>query len=172
MSKWAILKLNVLDYDITILQNTTQQGCKQRIQIQQLKRQTQFLGRVMLPEAGLILKIGQWGSNGPPFVILGGLFNLVPRVTHFLREKRWGRGWGFFFKKGGSPKGIRTYWCRLFHGKTNLYWRVAAILEHSGQLKKPGFELLQNPGCLSGEIMTQTKKRKANEKLKGYKSSK
>ena len=55
----AILKLNVLDYDITILQNTTQQGCKQRIQIQQLKRQTQFLGRVMLPEAGLILKIGQ-----------------------------------------------------------------------------------------------------------------
>ena len=75
MSKWAILKLNVLDYDITILQNTTQQGCKQRIQIQQLKRQTQFLGRVMLPEAGLILKIGQWGSNGPPSVILGGPFS-------------------------------------------------------------------------------------------------
>ena len=75
MSKGAILKLNVLDYDITILQNTTQQGCKQRIQIQPLKRQTQFLGRVILPEAGFILKIGQWGSDGPPSVILGGPFS-------------------------------------------------------------------------------------------------
>ena len=74
MSKGAILKLNVLDYDITILQNKTQQGCKQRIQIQLLKRQTQFLGRVMLPEAGFVLKIGQWGSNGPLSVILGGPF--------------------------------------------------------------------------------------------------
>ena len=72
MPKGAILKLNVLDYDITILQNTTQQGCKQKIQIQQLKRQTQFLGRVILPEAGFILTIGQWGSNGPPSVILRG----------------------------------------------------------------------------------------------------
>ena len=27
-----------------------------------------------------------------------------------------------------------------------------------GRLKKPGLELLQNPRCLSGEIMTQTKK--------------
>ena len=36
----------------------------------------------------------------------------------------------------------------------------AAILEHSGQLKKPGLELPQNPRCLSDEIMTQTKKRK------------
>ena len=159
MSKGAILKLNVLDYDITILQNITQQGCKQRIQIQQLKCQLQLLGRVMLPEAGFILKIGQWGWNGPPSVILGGPF-FKKGVSRMGVQER------------GSPKGIWTYWCRLFHGKTNLYWRVAAILEHSGQLKKPGFELLQNPGCLSGEIMTQTKKRKANEKLKGYKSSK
>ena len=37
------------------------------------------------------------------------------------------------------------------------------------------FELarvLQNPGCLSGEIMTRTKKRKAIERVRGYKSSK
>ena len=37
------------------------------------------------------------------------------------------------------------------------------ILEHCGQLKKPGLELLQNPECLYSEIMTQMKKRKANE---------
>ena len=30
-------------------------------------------------------------------------------------------------------------------------------------MKKPGLELLQNLGCLSGEIMSQTKKRKAIE---------
>ena len=30
-------------------------------------------------------------------------------------------------------------------------------------MKKPGLKLLQNLGCLSGEIMTQTKKRKAIE---------
>ena len=50
--------------------------------------------------------------------------------------------------------------------------RFAAILEHSGRLKKPGHELLHNPGCLSGEIMTQTKKRKAMETVRGYESSK
>ena len=42
----------------------------------------------------------------------------------------------------------------------------------SGQLKKPRFELLQNPGCLSCKIMTQRKKRKAVETVRGYKSSK
>ena len=45
-------------------------------------------------------------------------------------------------------------------------------LEHNGQLKKSGLELLQNPGCLSGEIMTQTNKRKAIETVRGAKSSK
>ena len=75
------------------------------------------------------------------------------------------------FKKGGPPKGIWTYWYRLFHEKANVYWRFAAILEHFGQLKKPGHELLQNPGCLSGEKMTQTKKRKAIETVRGYESS-
>ena len=54
-----------------------------------------------------------------------------------------------------------------------LAGHFAAILEHSGQLKKPGLESkLQNPGCLSGEIMTQTKKRKTIETVRGYKSSK
>ena len=50
--------------------------------------------------------------------------------------------------------------------------RFAAILEHSGQLKKPGLELLQNHGCLSGEIKTQTKKKKAIETVRDYKTSK
>ena len=44
-------------------------------------------------------------------------------------------------------------------------------MEHFRQLKKPGHELLQNPGCLSGEKMTQTKKRKAIEKVRGCESS-
>ena len=48
----------------------------------------------------------------------------------------------------------------------------AAILEHSGQLKKSGLELLQNPGSLPGEIITQTNNRKAFETVRGYKSSK
>ena len=67
---------------------------------------------------------------------------------------------GPIFKKGGPPKGIWTYWYRLFHEKTNVYLRFAAILEHFGQLKKPGHELPQNPGCLPDEkMMTQTKLR-------------
>ena len=45
-------------------------------------------------------------------------------------------------------------------------------MEHSGQLKKPELELLQNPGCLSAVMMTQTKKRKAIETVRGYKNSK
>ena len=56
--------------------------------------------------------------------------------------------------------------------RVGLAGNFAAILEHSGQLKKPGLELLQNPGCL-GEIMTQTKKRKKGiETVRGYKMSK
>ena len=38
-------------------------------------------------------------------------------------------------------------------------------------MKKPGHELLQNPGCLSGEKITQTKKRKAIETVRGYEGS-
>ena len=68
----------------------------------------------------------------------------------------------------------RSYSCSLLclEQLLRLAGRFAAILEHSGQLKKAGLELLQNPGCLSGEIMTQTKKRKAIETVRGYKSSK
>ena len=40
-----------------------------------------------------------------------------------------------FFKKGGPPEGIWTYWYLLFHEKTNFYWCFSVILEHSGQLK-------------------------------------
>ena len=70
---------------------------------------------------------------------------------------------GSFFKKGGPPKGLWTRWYRLFHEEMSVYWHFAAILKHSGLMKKPGLELLQNLGCLSGEIMSQTKKRKAIE---------
>ena len=70
---------------------------------------------------------------------------------------------GLFSKKGG-PKNVFEL--------IGTDGRFAAILEHSGQLKKPGLELLQNCGCLSGEIMTQTKKRKAIETVSGYKCSK
>ena len=49
-------------------------------------------------------------------------------------------------------------------------WTLCRHFGRSGQLKKPGLELLQNPGCLSGKIMTQTKKRKTIETVRGYKS--
>ena len=54
--------------------------------------------------------------------------------------------------------------------QVGLAGRFAPTLEHSGQQKKPGLKLLQNPGYFSGEIMTQTKKRKAIEAVRGYKS--
>ena len=53
--------------------------------------------------------------------------------------------------------------CEWHPTRVGLAGRFAAILEHSGQLKKPEFELLHSPGYLSGAIMTQTKKRKAIE---------
>ena len=53
--------------------------------------------------------------------------------------------------------------CEWHPTRVGLAGRFAAILEHSGQLKKPGFELLHSPGYLSGAITTQTKKRKAIE---------
>ena len=81
-----------------------------------------------------------------PSVILGGPFS-----------KRGGGG-----SRKGSPK---RYWYRLFCEKTNVYWCFAAILEHSGQLKKPGLKWLQHLGGLSGEIMTQTKERKPTERV-------
>ena len=41
---------------------------------------------------------------------------------------------------------------KMFTDALPPFWNIL------GRLKKPGLELLQNPGCLSGEIMTQTKK--------------
>ena len=76
---------------------------------------------------------------------------------------------GPFFKKGGPRKGFPQKVIKLTDGLARCF---DAILEHSGQLKKPGLDLLQILRCLSGEIMTQTKKRNAIETVKGYKSSK
>ena len=45
------------------------------------------------------------------------------------------------------------------------------LCRHFGTFRaaeKPGLELMQNPGCLSGEIMTQTKTRKAIETVRGF----
>ena len=96
-------------------------------------------------DTGFILEVGQLGSNG-----FKG-----PRKGHQIQKKKLSVFWDLW----------HSTWVRLAG-------RCATILEYSGQLKKPGLELLQNPGCLSGEIMTQTKKRKANETVRGYKSSK
>ena len=104
-------------------------------------------------------RFGQLGSNGFPAVILGSPFS-----RNGVQE----RG-----TKSPPPKKKLSVFYDLWHSTwVRLAGRCAAILEYSGQLKKPGLELLQNPGCLSGEIMTQTKKRKANETVRGYKSSK
>ena len=65
-----------------------------------------------------------------------------------------------YFKKGGPRKGVLQ---KVFDSLDALlpFWNILI----SGQLKKPGLKLLQNPGCLSGEIMTQMKKRKAIESV-------
>ena len=50
---------------------------------------------------------------------------------------------------------LRRKLCEWHSTWVGLAGRFAAILQHSGQLKKPGFELLHSPGYLSGAIMTQ-----------------
>ena len=84
----------------------------------------------------------------------------------FFKRKKGRKRWGRLkvFELIGTDCSMRK--------RVGLAGRFAAILKYSGQLRKPGLELLQNPGCLSGEIMTQTKKRKAIETVTGYKSSK
>ena len=74
--------------------------------------------------------------------------------------------------KNKNERTLWPPWGLVDRKRVGLAGRFAAILEHSGQLKNPGLDLLQNPGCLSGEIMTQTKKRKATETVRGYKMSK
>ena len=101
--------------------------------------------------AGSILEIGQWGSNGPPSLI--------------------------FDKKGGPRKGapnpktecflrLLTFYmgctCQMFRHHFGTFWAT----------EKVWAKITAIAGCLSGEIMTQTKKRKAIETVKGYKSSK
>ena len=76
--------------------------------------------------------------------------------------------WASFCNCLGGPfsrKGVPQKEIKLTDGLARCF---AAILEHSGQLKKPGLELLQVTRRLYGEIMTQTKKRKAIETVKGY----
>ena len=67
---------------------------------------------------------------------------------------------GPYFKKGGPSKGI----C--------LGGRFAAILENSHFWANEKAWTRITAECLSGEIMTQTKKTKAIETVRGYKSSK
>ena len=95
-------------------------------------------------------------------IIRAGVTVQVPAVQSRVYSRNWPMRvkwapfcnfWEPFSKKGG-PQRYSTW--------VGLAGRFAVILEHSGQLKKPRLELLQNPGCLSGEIMTQTKRRKVN----------
>ena len=108
--------------------------------------------------AGFILEIGQWESNGPPSVILGGPFS----------------------KKSGTRKGapnpntLHECFLRLltfYMGRTRRM-----LCRHFGTFwateKASARIILQNPGCLSGEMMTQKKRRKAIATVRGYKSSK
>ena len=74
--------------------------------------------------AGFILEIGQWESNGLPSVILGGPFS----------------------KKGVQERGdqiqIHSAFWDFWHSTwVGLVGRFAAILEHSGQLRKPRLQL-------------------------------
>ena len=98
---------------------------------------------------------------------MGLLRSLSPVLASFCNFR------GPFFKNKGVLRWIGLFGTKS-RQKLSAFWdfwhrRLAAILEHYGQLKKPGLELLQNLGCLSGEIMTQTKKRKAIETVRGYK---
>ena len=79
---------------------------------------------------------------------------------------------GPFFKKGGPQKVFELIGTDCSMGKrVGLAGRFTAILEHSGQVKKPGLWAAESR-MLSGETTTQTKKRKATEPVRGYKSSK
>ena len=88
--------------------------------------------------ARFILEIGHWGSNGSPSVILGGPFS----------------------RKGAPNPNTLSAFLRLltFHmGRTRR-----TLCRHFGTFwateKASARIILQNPGCLSGEIMTQKKK--------------
>ena len=78
--------------------------------------------------AGFILEIDQWGSNGPPSLIFEGPFS----------------------RNGApNPKKLSAFWDFWHSTWVTLAGCFAAILEHSGQLKKPGLKLLHIPDvCL------------------------
>ena len=59
----------------------------------------------------------------------------------------------FFVYLAPNPKKLSAFWDFWHSIWVGLSRCFATILEHSGQLKTPGLELLQNPGCLSGETL-------------------
>ena len=108
--------------------------------------------------AGFILEIGQWESNGPPSVILGGPFSKQSGTR----------------KGAPNPNTLHECFLRLltfYMGRTRRM-----LCRHFGTFwateKASARIILQNPGCLSGEMMTQKKRRKAIATVRGYKSSK
>ena len=106
--------------------------------------------------AGFILEIGHWswGSNGPPSLIFEDPFS------------RNGA------KKGGSKSKKTECFLRLltfYMGHT--CWMLCRNFGTFWATEKAWAKITAHPRCLSGE-MTQTKKRKAIETVRGYKSSK
>ena len=85
-------------------------------------------------------------------------------------------GGGPFLRKGVLERGFHRRYLNLL--VQTVPWENEHLLtfcRHFGTFwatEKARLKWLQNPECLSGEIMTQTKKRKAIETVRGYKSSK
>ena len=75
--------------------------------------------------AGFILEIGQWESNGLPSVILGGPFSKKKGVQ----------------ERGHQIQIHSAFWDFWHSTWVGLVGRFAAILEHSGQLRKPRLQL-------------------------------
>ena len=91
--------------------------------------------------AGFILEIDQWESNGLPSVILGGPFS----------------------KKRGTRKGAPNPNTQCFLRLLTFYMGRTrrTLCRHFGTFwatEKASARIIpQNPGCLSGEMMTQNK---------------
>ena len=88
---------------------------------------------------------------------------------------------GAFFKnKSGTRKGAPNpntlHECFLRLLTFYMGWTRRMLCRHFGTFwateKASARIILQNPGCLSGEMMTQKKRRKAIATVRGYKSSK
>ena len=100
---------------------------------------------------------GEYHSCWPPSVILGGPFSRIRGSVDEL---------GYLALNPKKIECFLTFFASTLFRHFRTLWAM--------QLNKPGLELLQSRGCLSGEIkvMTQTSKRKATETVRGYKSSK